>query len=89
MYSLICQFKDHEDVSSMHSFKLLLRILNEQCQIEGSGDDCRVTVKEPKTIPSDSLQNPSDPDASYSGHKGQGYQVQIMETSPFKVVLLK
>ena len=80
MYSLICQFKDHEDVSSMHSFKLLLRILNEQCQIEGSGDDCRVTVKEPKTIPSDSLQNPSDPDASYSGHKGQGYQVQIMET---------
>jgi hypothetical protein len=31
-------------------------------------------------IPSDSLQNPSDPDASYSGHKGQGYHVQIMET---------
>ena len=28
----------------------------------------------------DSLQNPSDPDATYSGHKGQGYQVQIMET---------
>ncbi len=31
-------------------------------------------------IPSDSLQNPSDPDATYSGHKGQGYQVQVMET---------
>ena len=45
-----------------------------------SGDDCQVTVKEPKQIPSDSLQNPSDPDASYSGHKGQGYQVQVMET---------
>jgi hypothetical protein len=27
-------------------------------------------------IGSDSLQNPSDPDATYSGHKGQGYQVQ-------------
>jgi hypothetical protein len=37
-------------------------------------------LKKPKEIPSDSLQNPSDPDASYSGHKGQGYQVQIMET---------
>ncbi len=28
----------------------------------------------------DSLQNPSDPDAGYSGHKGQGYTVQMMET---------
>jgi hypothetical protein len=26
------------------------------------------------------LQNPSDPDATYSGHKGQGYQVQLAET---------
>ena len=26
------------------------------------------------------MQNPSDPDAGYDGHKGQGYQVQIAET---------
>jgi len=26
------------------------------------------------------LQNPSDPDAGYDSHKGQGYQAQIMET---------
>jgi hypothetical protein len=39
-----------------------------------------VTIKKPAEIPSDSLQNPSDPDVTYSGHKGQGYQVQIMET---------
>jgi hypothetical protein len=78
LYGLIQQFKDTDDVRTMHSFKLLQRILNEQCVV--SGDDCRVTVKEPKQIPSDSLQNPSDPDASYSGHKGQGYQVQVMET---------
>ncbi len=31
------------------------------------------------------LQNPSDPDAGCYGHKGQGYQVQVMETcSPDK-----
>jgi len=41
---------------------------------------CFSLVKPSKEIPSDSLQNPSDPDAGYSGHKGQGYQVQIMET---------
>ena len=64
----------------MSSYKMLQRIFDEQCQLEGSGQDCLVTVKERKQIPSDSLQNPSDPDATYSGHKGQGYQVQIMET---------
>ena len=37
-------------------------------------------LKDAKDIASDSLQNPSDPDATYDGHKGQGYQVQIMET---------
>ncbi len=62
----------------MHSFKLLERVLNEQCNV--SDDGKQVEVKKPKEIPSDSLQNPSDPDATYSGHKGQGYQVQVMET---------
>jgi hypothetical protein len=80
LYGLIRQFDKNDDVRSMHSFKLLQRVLNEQCQVQSSGEDCPVKVKEPKQIPSDSLQNPSDPDASYSGHKGQGYQVQIMET---------
>jgi len=37
-------------------------------------------LKKPKDISSDSLQNPSDPDATYDGHKGQGHQIQIMET---------
>jgi hypothetical protein len=37
-------------------------------------------VKPNAEVPSDSFQNPSDPDATYSGHKGQGYQAQIMET---------
>jgi hypothetical protein len=80
LYGLIRQFKDADDVKAMHSFKLLQRILDEQCIVSTSDDDYRVAVKQPKQIPCDSLQNPSDPDASYSGHKGQGYQVQVMET---------
>jgi len=39
-----------------------------------------VEVKSPKEVSSASLQNPSDPDAGYSGHKGQGYHAQVMET---------
>ena len=61
-----------------HGPKLLERVLKEQCNL--SDDGKAVTVRKPKEIPSDSLQNPSDPDATYSGHKGQGYQVQVMET---------
>jgi len=80
LFDLVQQFKDHPEVKNMHSYKLLERVLNEQCNLNVSDNTNSVTVKPPKEIPSDSLQNPSDPDATYSGHKGQGYQVQIMET---------
>ena len=78
LFDLVEQFKNDSEIKSMHSFKLLERVLNEQCNV--SDDGKQVEVKKPKEIPSDSLQNPSDPDATYSGHKGQGYQVQVMET---------
>ena len=78
LFHLVAQFKDNPEVRSMHSYKLLERVLKEHCNVKDNGT--RVEVKRPKEIPSDSLQNPSDPDATYSGHKGQGYQVQVMET---------
>jgi hypothetical protein len=78
LFDLVEQFKDHPEVRAMHSYKLLERVLKEQCNV--SDDGKLVEVKRPKEIPSDSLQNPSDPDATYSGHKGQGYQAQVMET---------
>ena len=49
-----------------------------------------VTLKAVGEIASDSLQNPSDPDATYSGHKGKGYQAQLAETchadNPFQLI---
>ena len=80
LYNLVEQFKDFKPVCAMHSYKLLERVLKEQCHLKVSDDQKQVEVKKPKEIASDSLQNPSDPDATYSGHKGQGYQLQIMET---------
>ena len=76
MYELIGQFKGDTTVRSMYSYKELQRVFSEHCLIENDN----VIIKPAKQIPSDSLQNPSDPDATYDGHKGQGYQVQIMET---------
>ena len=80
LFNLVEQFKGLPEVASMYEFKQLVRVLNEQCTIEETDAGRQVELKKPKEIPSDSLQNPSDPDATYSGHKGQGYQVQIMET---------
>jgi hypothetical protein len=80
LLELVQAFKDKDDVGSMHTYKLLQRVLKEQCSITESEDAVEVIVKPPKEVPTDSLQNPSDPDAGYSGHKGQGYQVQLMET---------
>mgnify|MGYP001556063219 CR=1 FL=1 len=80
LFDLIERFKDQPKVCAMHSFKLMRRVLAEQCNLSSGTNGSRVSVKKPAEIPSDSLQNPSDPDATYSGHKGQGYQVQVMET---------
>ena len=79
LFNLVEQFKRSPEVLEMYSYKMLQRVLTEQCNLTGDKDQ-PVELKKPKEISSDSLQNPSDPDASYSGHKGQGYQVQIMET---------
>lgn len=49
-----------------------------------------VALKRAKDIQGDALQNPSDPDATYSGHKGPGYKVTMAETcheeNPFQVI---
>jgi hypothetical protein len=80
LFELVQIFKDNTDIVSMNSYKLMERVLKEQCIITDTDNGKVVTLKKPKDISSDSLQNPSDPDASYDGHKGQGYQAQIMET---------
>jgi hypothetical protein len=77
LYRLVIQFENNQRVADMSTYKQLRRIVKEQCNVQSDGT---IQVKAPKQISSDSLQNPSDPDATYSGHKGQGYQVQVMET---------
>lgn len=48
-----------------------------------------VSVKDPKEMPSGTLQNPSDEDATF-GHKGAGYEATFAETcskkNPFQVI---
>lgn len=74
MRFLIEQFADDESVNGRPTYKGLVKVFGEQCEIV----EDKVTVK---AHPGNNVtQNPSDPDATGDGHKGPGYQAQIAET---------
>ncbi len=78
---LVERFRDRKSIAPLKAYQNLARLFDEQCAVETpDGQAPRVVVKAPKDVSSDSLQNPSDPDATFSGHKGNGYQAQIAET---------
>jgi hypothetical protein len=60
----------------MNTYRTLLRVFYEHFDVEENV----VNAKKSKDVSSDSVQNPSDPDAGFDGHKGQGYHTQIMDT---------
>jgi len=74
MYVLIRRFADTAGHSGRDTYKSMERIFYEQCEVHEE----KVSVK--KKTGGNVMQNPSDPDATYDGHKGPGYQVQLSET---------
>ena len=92
LYRLVDRFRG-TTAAQLEEYRLLERLLREQCHVgkhrdgrPGDDDDdageCKVPValKDPKQVSADSLQSPHDPDVTYSGHKGKGYEVQVAET---------
>jgi len=73
---LVNRFAEDKAVTARTSYQAMARVLREQCQV--SEDKTIVEVKA-KPAP-EAMENPSDPDATYDGKKGQGYQAQIAET---------
>lgn len=71
---IIKHFADVEKITNQSTYQVLPTIFSQQCEIVES----KVTIRE-KTG-GNCIQNPSDLDATYDGHKGQGYQAQIAET---------
>ena len=69
------KYKENEDINKTEEFSLLDRLLNEQV------DNTTGTPKESKDIKPDSLQNPSDPDATYRFKYGNniGYVANVVE----------
>jgi len=81
VFALVERFRGNEPVTTMTSYQLLVRLLTEQCIVQRvDTHTTQVAVKENKDVSSDSLQNPSDPEAGYDGYKGKGYQMQVAES---------
>jgi hypothetical protein len=77
VFSLV---KPSEAARQMSSYGLLVRLLREQCVVSPQDEGGpQVSLKPPAEISPDSPQGPSDPDATYSWHKGKGYTAQVME----------
>jgi hypothetical protein len=74
LHFVITRFADRPDHTSRSTYKALITIFGQQCEMSGA----KVVVK--TKTGGDCVQNPSDPDATYDGHKGPGYQVQLGET---------
>ena len=71
---VIDHFADRADLVKRSTYQVLITIFDQQCELS----DGKIVVK--AKTGGDCVQNPSDPDATFDGHKGQGYQVQIAET---------
>lgn len=88
---LLRRLEGETAVRESKAYGLVARLFAEQCRAEqASGSDPIVGLKDPEEVSSGSLQNPSDPDATYNAHKGKGYKVQLSETcspeTPFQVL---
>jgi len=71
---VVSRFAPNAAVTARTSYNAMARILSEQCDVVEE----RVTLKAKPG--GNVMQNPSEPDATYDGHKGPGYQAQLAET---------
>ena len=92
LLALALQFRNTA-AAKLSSFTILEQVLRDQFEIvdvvpkarlQRDDDDAHgaplAAIRAPRDVPCDTVGNPSDPDASYNAHKGQGYVAQIVET---------
>ena len=83
MHWLVERFADDTAHNGRSTYQALCRVFEEQCEVVA--DKVSVKAKTGGNV----IQNPSDRDATYDGHKGAGYQAQLSETcSPANEVQL-
>lgn len=74
LHAVLTELADVKPICDWASFQRLQLIFSQQCKVrEEFVEVCKKTGGHV-------IQNVSDPDATFSGHKGPGYQVQVSET---------
>jgi len=81
MHHLIEAFADDADIVKRGTYQAVVRLFAEHCEMRQNTIVVRPKAIDPDGNSAHTLQNPSDPDAGYSGHKGAGHQVQLCQTS--------
>ena len=71
---LVERYRRNKEHNSRSTYLMLVKVFEQQCKVI----DGKVAVK--KKTGGNIICNPSDPDATFDGHKGSGYQVQLSET---------
>ena len=74
MRELINRFADHPGLNQRPSYQAMVTVFHQQCEIVEE----KIVIK--AKTGGRCVQNPSDMDATYDGHKGQGHKVQLVET---------
>jgi len=74
MYELERRFAAHPAIAPTKAYRSLCAVFHQQCELVE--EKAAVRQKAGGAV----IQNPSDPGATYDGHKGAGYKVQVCET---------
>ncbi len=74
LHELVERFGAHPGLCDRTSYKALVTVFEQQCEVVNA--KVQVRAKTGGAY----MQNPSDPDATYDAHKGQGYKIQLSET---------
>jgi len=70
---IIKRFEEHEKLSNINTYKDLVRVFHEQCEVVDGN------IRRREHPGGDAIVNPSDPDAGFD-NKGVGYQAQVSQT---------
>lgn len=85
MASVIVGFSEHEKISGFQSYAAVKRLFDEHYALptkKGGKHTLRPKSRDKDGGSGGTLQNTSDEDAGYDGHKGAGYQAQIAQSLP-------
>lgn len=74
LHWIVGHFANHAVIQQWPIYLQLVKLFHQQCEVV----EKQIIVR--KQTGGDVIQNPSDADATYSGRKGPGYQVQLSET---------